>query len=97
LFFSLLSYLRFLDDPKRRGFYLASLICFLAALFSKTVVAPLPAAILVILWWKKGRIGWRDVKPLIPFFVLGIGLGVFTAYLEKTNVGATGEHIAELR
>jgi tetratricopeptide (TPR) repeat protein len=94
---ALLSYLRFLDLPKKRWVYFLSLMFFLAALFSKTVTATLPATILVILWWKRGTIRWKDVWPLVPFFVVGIGLGMFTAYLEKTHVGATGEHVAELR
>jgi tetratricopeptide (TPR) repeat protein len=93
---ALLCYLRFLNSPKNHRAYFAALIFFLAALLSKSVVATLPAAILVILWFKRGTLRWRDVLPLIPFFVLGIALGLFTAYLEKTHVGATGEHVPEL-
>ncbi|HEY1628263.1 MAG TPA: tetratricopeptide repeat protein, partial [Tepidisphaeraceae bacterium] len=93
---ALLCYLRFLDTPKNYRPYAAALIFFLAALLSKSVVATLPAAILVIIWWKNGTLRWRDMLPLIPFFILGIALGLFTAYLEKTHVGATGEHVPEL-
>jgi tetratricopeptide (TPR) repeat protein len=57
----------------------------------KTVIAPLPAIILVVLWWSRGRLRLRDdVVPLLPFFGLGIGAGLFTAWVERTFVGAQG-------
>jgi len=71
--------------------YALALVLFLGALLSKTVTSSLPAALLLITWWKRGRIGWkRDVLPLVPFFVVGLALGLHTAYLERTHVGATG-------
>ena len=71
--------------------YALSLLTFAGALFSKTVVTTLPAVLLVIYWWKRGRISWRDIVPLLPFFALGIGLGLLTAWLERHHVGAQGE------
>jgi len=41
-------------------------------------------------WWKKGRVRWRDVWPLLPFFAIGGSLGLLTAWLEKHYVGAQG-------
>ncbi|MCP4205294.1 MAG: tetratricopeptide repeat protein [bacterium] len=95
---SLLTYLRFakLDSPhptgrRRWGLYHLALILFCAALLSKTVTASLPAAILLLLWWKRGRPNRRDLLPLAPFFALGAGFGLVTAWLERTHVGATGD------
>ncbi|HEY4311839.1 MAG TPA: tetratricopeptide repeat protein [Pirellulales bacterium] len=70
--------------------YAAALLCFVAALLSKTIVASVPAVLLVIYWWKRGRIGLRDVLPLAPFFVIGAAAGLYTAWLEKYDVGAAG-------
>ncbi len=43
-------------------------------LLCKTVIATLPAALLLIFWWKRGRLTWKqDVRPLVPFFLAGIG------------------------
>ena len=71
--------------------YALALVFFLCALLSKTVTASLPAAILVVLWWKRGRLNLkRDVPPLIPFFLLGAALAGLTGHLERTLVGATG-------
>ncbi|CAN5343702.1 tetratricopeptide repeat protein [soil metagenome] len=83
----------------RRDFtrqYAIALLLFICALFSKTVTASLPAAILVILWWKRGRITRRDVFPLIPFFAIGLVMSAVTSYLEHTHVGADGTKIVEL-
>lgn len=93
---SLLFYLNARDEKWLRN-YSISLILFIAALLSKSVTASLPAAILVILWWKNGKVKWKDVQPLIPFFVLGIAMGLITAYLELHHVGADSERIAELK
>ncbi len=66
------------------------LLLFLCALGSKTVTASLPAAILVITWWKHSRIRLRDVVWTIPLFVVGVAAGLYTAHLERTHVGASG-------
>jgi len=51
----------------------------------------LPAALLVVLWWKRGRLSWKtDVVPLAPFFAFGAGFGIFSAWMERSSVGATG-------
>lgn len=63
---------------------------FVAALLSKTVTASWPAAVLVLLWWKRGRIRGKEVGALTPFFVIGALLALNTAHLEHQNVGAYG-------
>lgn len=72
------------------GFYAFSLFLFLCALLSKTVTCSLPAAILLVLWWKRGRICRRDILTLIPYFVVGALFGLTTVWLEKYHVGAYG-------
>jgi tetratricopeptide (TPR) repeat protein len=96
-FAAALVYLRYALGPgdregrgRRRGLYAAALGLFLCALLSKTVTCSLPAAILLVLWWKRGRITWRDVIATAPFFVLGIAFGLWTAWLERYQVGAVG-------
>src|SRR5581483_9712806 len=85
-----LAYLGF-DRNRNRGNYAAALGLFLLGLMSKTVIASLPAALLVIFWWQRGKLSWkRDVLPLIPFFIAGIGAGLFTAWMERKFIGAEG-------
>ena len=75
----------------RWGWYALAFGLFLAALLSKTVVASLPAVLLVIYWWKRGRLTWTETAPLVPFLMVGAGLGGVTAWLEIHRVGAEGE------
>jgi tetratricopeptide (TPR) repeat protein len=70
--------------------YVASFVLFLGALLSKSVTASLPAAILLALWWKRGRLTVRDVMPTVPFVVVGAAMGLTTAWLETHHVGARG-------
>ena len=71
-------------------FYALSLFLFLCALLSKTVTSSLPAAILLVLWWQRDRIRWRHIFPLIPFFVVGVALGLTTVWLGKIPRGRPG-------
>ena len=72
--------------------YGLALALFVGALLSKTVTASLPAAILLIVWWKEGRLAWRrHVRPLLPFFLVGATLGLTTAWIERHVIGAEGD------
>ncbi len=73
-----------------RRFYALALACFVAALLAKTVTATLPAAILLVLWWKRS-LAWRDVVRLLPFFAVGLALSGLTVWMERSVVGAEGE------
>jgi tetratricopeptide (TPR) repeat protein len=81
------------EAPATRGSgsaYAAALLLFVGALLSKTVTATLPAALLVVFWWR-GSLSWRrDVVPLVPFFVLGVAAGLFTVWMEQHVIGAQG-------
>jgi tetratricopeptide (TPR) repeat protein len=92
LFFgSVLAYLQF--ERNRSGrWYALVLFLFALGLMAKAIVAMLPAVILIVLWWKRGSLKWkRDVQPLLPFFVMGIAAGVFSAWMEREFAGAQGE------
>ena len=87
---SLLTYLRF-DEDRRKSKYLLATGLFVLALLSKTVTATLPAVLLVIFWWRRGRLEWkRDIQPLLPWFALGTSAGLFTSWVERTLIGARG-------
>ena len=96
---AMLAYLRF-DPPdaadrgrsaRDRRWWAIAFGLFVCALLSKTVTASLPAALLVLLWWKRGTLNWRrDVLPLVPFLGVGAAMGLMTAWFERTHIGATG-------
>jgi tetratricopeptide (TPR) repeat protein len=79
------------DESRRGQTYALALALFVLGLLTKTVTATLPAALLVIFWWQRGSLSWRrDVQPLVPFFLLGAVAGLFTAWVERTLIGAEG-------
>lgn len=87
---SALIYLRFDRDRRRRQYFLAFGL-FALALLSKTVTATLPVALLIVLWWQRGRVEWkRDIAPLVPWAFIGAAAGLFTAWVERTDIGAQG-------
>src|SRR5271166_4540651 len=88
-----LAYLRFDEGrgtPKAARSYAVASFLFVLALLTKTVTATLPAALLVVLWWQRGRVARRDVLPLVPWFALAALSGLFTAAVEHDLVGARG-------
>jgi tetratricopeptide (TPR) repeat protein len=83
-------YLRFDEERGRRDYFRASAL-FVLGLLTKTVVATLPGALLVIAWWRRGRLSWRrDVGPLTPWFAFGAAAGLGTAWIEQNQLGAEG-------
>ncbi len=85
-----LVYLHF-DRDRRPSHYFLALGLFVLALLTKTVTATLPAALLVVFWWRRGRLGWRrDVRPLLPWLGLGAAAGLLTSWVERTFIGAQG-------
>jgi len=86
-----LAYLKF-DRSRRWDSYALACGLFALALLSKSVTATLPAALLLALFWRKGRLAFRrDVLPLLPWFAAGAFAGLFTAWVERTYIGARGQ------
>lgn len=86
-----LAYLRF-DEHRRPRCYALATTLFALALLTKTVTASLPAALLVVAWWRHGYVSWRrDVVPLLPWFAGALALGMVTAHVERELIGAKGE------
>jgi hypothetical protein len=92
---SVLAYLNFEnletpDPPRRDGWFVLSLLLFICALLSKSVTCSLPVVLAIIIWWKRERIRPADFRPLLPYFLVGLPMGLLTAWLEVHHVGATG-------
>ena len=83
-------------DPfwRSRRYWLATFL-FVLAILAKSLTATLPAVLLVLAWWRRGRIEWRrDVLPVLPWFVAGAAMGIFTGKVEHDLIGAQGEDFA---
>jgi protein O-mannosyl-transferase len=82
--------------PWHWGHYTIAWLLFLSALLAKTTAFSLPAVVLLIGWWRSGRLRWRaEVLPTIPFFILAFGMCLVTAWLEKNHVMAQGPDFAQ--
>ena len=78
-------------DPTNWVAYGLALLLFILAMLSKTTAFSLPAVGLLLAWWKRGGLKWReDVLPSLPFFAVTIVFGCLTAWLERHHVGAGG-------
>ena len=92
---SVLAYLNFENletrDLLRRGnWFVLSLLFFICALLSKSVTCSLPVVLAILIWWKRERIRPADFRPLLPYFLVGLPMGLLTAWLEVHHVGAAG-------
>jgi tetratricopeptide (TPR) repeat protein len=75
-------------------FYWLALLLYLCALLAKTATIALPVAVLLVVWWKRGKVGWRELFPLAPFLAVGMAMGLFTVWVEKHLVQAAGREWA---
>ena len=95
LFFSLLTLLawvEFVAEQSRQGwrFYALALICFALALGSKTTACTLPVALLLVLWLKEMPINRARWMQIVPFVLLGIGMGMLAMWWERHHQGTSG-------
>ncbi|MBI5866400.1 MAG: tetratricopeptide repeat protein [Planctomycetes bacterium] len=95
LFFYLAAFHRWLyampdgarDARPRWGAYAGMIFFFVCALLSKTVTCSLPAAILLVEWWR-GRLSVRTALLMAPMFAIGLLLAYVTVVTERDHVGA---------
>ena len=87
---ALMSYLRY-EDNQRWRWYAGAFVLFALGLLSKTVILTLPLVILLLGWWRRGRITRREVSLLVPFMVAGLAMGLLSSWWEINQQGTTGE------
>ena len=80
----------FRREPRMWPGYLLGMVLFVCALLSKSATCLLPAALLVVLWWKRPRLERRDLLALAPLFAVGLSFVLVTVYLEAVHGGASG-------
>ena len=72
------------------GWYAPVLGLFVLAMFAKTAVSFLPVSLLLIIWWQRGRIGWREARSLLPMVAIVAGMGLLTIAIERNPHGGAG-------
>lgn len=86
LFFilSLIYYLCFLRDQKKKYFYL-SVILFLLALLSKAMAASLPVVLLLVDYFKGRKFNSKLITEKIPYFALAFIFGIVAILAQKES------------
>ena len=98
-----LAYLRWQQDKETRGegdlgmksrWYWLATFYFLLAILSKSVTATLPCALMVVAWWRTGRMERSTWVPLVPWVLCGAAMGGLTGWVEHHFIGAYGDDFA---
>ncbi len=74
LLFFLLAMIAWIDyeENQTKNDYQNALGLYFLGMLCKISAAPFAALILLYAWWKRGRIGWHDVKGCLPFLLLAL-------------------------
>lgn len=87
---TVLSWMKFRDRSDWR-FYVLAVLASALALFAKTTACTIPAALLLVSWFRRERIGLREWGLMMPFAALGTAMGLTSIWWEKNKQGTTGE------
>lgn len=66
------------------------LMFFILALLSKPSTVMLPAVLVLYIFWREGKIRFRDYLPTIPFFLFSMASSLWTIWEQKYHSGAKG-------
>ena len=75
------------DAQERRRDYALALGLFLLALLAKPTMVMFPVVILLHAWWRRNRLGWRDLKRSAPFFAVSLAIGLTTIWFLGRTIG----------
>jgi protein O-mannosyl-transferase len=86
---TLLGWIAFVGERTRRRwiFYCLALIFYVLALSAKATACTLPAALFLILWLQNKPITMRRLIQIVPFVILGIGMGLLAVWWERYHQG----------
>ena len=100
-FLTLLVFMRFYrfdeESPvasRRWPWLLLTIVLYVLSILAKTVTATLPLVLLVIIWWKLGRLTWRDLAVTLPMLAIGVPLCYPAMWTQKWIVWAQGPEFA---
>jgi len=72
------------SEPGSHIFYAIALFLFFCALLSKPTASTVAPALLLVYWWKRGRIIPQDILYIAPMFILGVMMGLLAIWIESS-------------
>jgi len=95
---SVFCFLKFETESQRSGRWWrfgGAVLFFILAITSKPSTVMLPAVLALCIWWRRGRIRWRDLPALVPFALISALASVWTIWEQKFHAGAVGAEWAQ--
>jgi len=90
LLLAAIAYVEF-DSDGRRGAGIRALVWFTVSLACKTSAVMFPVVLLLFAWWRRGRVGGRDLRATAPFFLAALAMGLATVWFQSTRaIGIAG-------
>src|SRR6266436_2909370 len=80
---------------RRSLMFALSLLFFVLATLSKPSVVMLPVVLALCIWWRTGRVQWRDSVALTPIVLISALASVWTILEQKFHAGAIGVEWAQ--
>ncbi len=87
---ALIFYLRYLNGSGTLKYYILTLVCFIAALFSKSAAVTLPVLLILIDVYKERKLNTNSLTGKIPFLLLSIVFGIL-AIKSQSSGGAVND------
>src|SRR5579864_1932299 len=71
------------EDTGERGMYALAVGAFALSTLAKGIGVTLPAVLLALAWWRRGRIDRHDVRRMLPFLVIGVVMACVEVAMQK--------------
>ena len=72
--------------------YALALVLLTAGMLAKNMVVTLPAALVILHWWQSGRVTWRDLLLLAPFFAVAFSVVALDLRMVTTATPASFDY-----
>ncbi len=60
-------------------------------MFAKPVTITLAGVLPLLLWWRRGKLGWRELSSAIPYFVLAVPMAALTMWFQRHHIAILGQ------
>lgn len=85
------AWLRF-TEKSVPGRYVLCVLLLSSALLSKSIAVTLPAALLLLQWWRDGRVAWRCIGYILPLIAVTVAVTVADLAFYRDRVDSTFDY-----